>query len=118
MNAQWLPPFFPFPYHHHNVDLERSPSHSFLPIAHSSARLGAFLTEPSLVASSRVDQVHTEVSTELLQGWLQQGSQEFDITNEVVLYAIAAAVAIIPESLIGVLTLTMAVGTRKKPRSM
>lgn len=38
---------------------------------------------------------------------------KFDITNEVVLYAIAAAIAIIPESLIAVLTLTMAVGTRK-----
>lgn len=37
----------------------------------------------------------------------------FEITNEVVLYAIAAAIAIIPESLIAVLTLTMAVGTRK-----
>ncbi|RXW25273.1 hypothetical protein EST38_g541 [Candolleomyces aberdarensis] len=38
---------------------------------------------------------------------------KFDITNEVVLYAIAAAIAIIPESLIAVLTLTMAAGTRK-----
>lgn len=35
------------------------------------------------------------------------------INNEVVLYAIAAAIAIIPESLIAVLTLTMAVGTRR-----
>lgn len=37
----------------------------------------------------------------------------FDIDNEVVLYAIATAIAIIPESLIAVLTLTMAVGTRR-----
>lgn len=36
----------------------------------------------------------------------------FRITNEVVLYGIAAAIAIIPESLIAVLTLTMAAGTR------
>ncbi|KAF8639443.1 hypothetical protein AX16_010298 [Volvariella volvacea WC 439] len=35
------------------------------------------------------------------------------IHEEVVLYAIATAIAIIPESLIAVLTLTMAVGTRK-----
>ncbi|KAF9052377.1 potassium/sodium eff [Hymenopellis radicata] len=34
------------------------------------------------------------------------------INNEVVLYAIATAIAIIPESLVAVLTLTMAVGTR------
>ncbi|PBL01595.1 potassium/sodium eff [Armillaria gallica] len=38
---------------------------------------------------------------------------KFDINNEVVLYAIASAIAIIPESLVAVLTLTMAVGTRK-----
>ncbi len=38
---------------------------------------------------------------------------KFDINNEVVLYAIATAIAIIPESLVAVLTLTMAVGTRK-----
>ncbi|TFK28820.1 sodium transport ATPase [Coprinopsis marcescibilis] len=38
---------------------------------------------------------------------------KFKVTNEVVLYGIAAAIAIIPESLIAVLTLTMAVGTRK-----
>ncbi|KAF6762702.1 sodium transport ATPase [Ephemerocybe angulata] len=36
----------------------------------------------------------------------------FRVTNEVVLYGIAAAIAIIPESLIAVLTLTMAAGTR------
>lgn len=35
------------------------------------------------------------------------------ITDEVALYAIATAIAIIPESLIAVLTLTMAVGTKK-----
>ncbi|CAA7264368.1 unnamed protein product [Cyclocybe aegerita] len=35
------------------------------------------------------------------------------ITDEVALYAIATAIAIIPESLVAVLTLTMAVGTRK-----
>ncbi|KAF8897450.1 sodium transport ATPase [Infundibulicybe gibba] len=37
----------------------------------------------------------------------------FKITNEVILYAIATGIAIIPESLIAVLTLTMAVGTRR-----
>ncbi|KAF8660097.1 hypothetical protein AX16_001655 [Volvariella volvacea WC 439] len=37
----------------------------------------------------------------------------WDIHEEVILYAIATAIAIIPESLIAVLTLTMAVGTRK-----
>ncbi|RXW14101.1 hypothetical protein EST38_g11756 [Candolleomyces aberdarensis] len=37
----------------------------------------------------------------------------FKITNEVVLYGIATAIAIIPESLVAVLTLTMAVGTMK-----
>ncbi|KAF5379843.1 hypothetical protein D9615_005799 [Tricholomella constricta] len=37
----------------------------------------------------------------------------FKIDNAVVLYAIACAIAIIPESLIAVLTLTMAVGTRR-----
>jgi len=35
------------------------------------------------------------------------------VTDEVALYAIATAIAIIPESLVAVLTLTMAVGTRK-----
>ena len=35
------------------------------------------------------------------------------VTNEVALYAIAVAIAIIPESLTAVLTLTMAVGTRR-----
>jgi P-type E1-E2 ATPase len=40
----------------------------------------------------------------------------FKITNEVVLYGIAAAIAIIPESLIAVLTLTMAAGTRVMAR--
>ncbi|KAJ3511996.1 hypothetical protein NLJ89_g3776 [Agrocybe chaxingu] len=35
------------------------------------------------------------------------------VNDEVALYAIATAIAIIPESLIAVLTLTMAVGTRK-----
>jgi len=38
---------------------------------------------------------------------------KWKVTNEVALYAIAVAIAIIPESLIAVLTLTMAVGTRK-----
>ncbi|GLB44749.1 putative cation transport ATPase (P-type) (TC 3.A.3) family protein [Lyophyllum shimeji] len=37
----------------------------------------------------------------------------FKIDDAVVLYAIATAIAIIPESLIAVLTLTMAVGTRR-----
>ncbi|KAJ3511928.1 hypothetical protein NLJ89_g3815 [Agrocybe chaxingu] len=37
----------------------------------------------------------------------------WEITDEVALYAIAVAIAIIPESLIAVLTLTMAVGTRR-----
>jgi len=37
----------------------------------------------------------------------------FKINNEVVLYGIATAIAIIPESLVAVLTLTMAVGTLK-----
>lgn len=40
-------------------------------------------------------------------------SARFKVTNEVALYAIACAIAIIPESLIAVLTLTMAVGTRR-----
>lgn len=35
------------------------------------------------------------------------------ITDEIALYAIATAIAIIPESLVAVLTLTMAVGTRR-----
>ena len=38
---------------------------------------------------------------------------KWHVTNEVALYAIALAIAIIPESIIGVLTLTMAVGTRR-----
>ncbi|TFK43621.1 sodium transport ATPase [Crucibulum laeve] len=37
----------------------------------------------------------------------------FKVNDEVILYAIATAIAIIPESLIAVLTLTMAVGTRR-----
>lgn len=41
------------------------------------------------------------------------GVARFHVTNEVILYAIATAIAIIPESLIAVLTLTMAVGTKK-----
>lgn len=41
------------------------------------------------------------------------GAAKFRINNEVVLYAIATAIAIIPESLVAVLTLTMAVGTRR-----
>ncbi|PPR03337.1 hypothetical protein CVT24_012577 [Panaeolus cyanescens] len=41
---------------------------------------------------------------------------KWKVTNEVALYAIAVAIAIIPESLIAVLTLTMAVGTRKMAR--
>ena len=41
------------------------------------------------------------------------GAARFNVTNEVALYAIACAIAIIPESLIAVLTLTMAVGTRR-----
>lgn len=35
------------------------------------------------------------------------------ITDEVALYAIAVAIAIIPESLVAILTLSMAVGTRR-----
>ncbi|KAF4564451.1 hypothetical protein EYR36_002385 [Pleurotus pulmonarius] len=38
---------------------------------------------------------------------------KFHLTDEVALYAIACGVAIIPESLISVLTLTMAVGTKR-----
>lgn len=38
---------------------------------------------------------------------------KWHVTNEVALYGIATAIAIIPESLIAVLTLTMAVGTRR-----
>ncbi|KAF8165431.1 sodium transport ATPase [Crassisporium funariophilum] len=38
---------------------------------------------------------------------------KWKVNNEVALYAIAVAIAIIPESLIAVLTLTMAVGTRR-----
>lgn len=41
------------------------------------------------------------------------GASKFNINNEVILYAIATAIAIIPESLVAVLTLTMSVGTRK-----
>ncbi|KAK0455617.1 uncharacterized protein EV420DRAFT_1552259 [Desarmillaria tabescens] len=41
------------------------------------------------------------------------GAAKFDINNEVVLYAIATAIAIIPSHSVAVLTLTMAVGTRK-----
>jgi len=37
----------------------------------------------------------------------------FKVTNEVALYGIAVAIAIIPESLPAVLTLTMAVGTKR-----
>ena len=37
----------------------------------------------------------------------------FKVTNEVAVYAIATAIAIIPESLIAVLTLVMAVGTQR-----
>ncbi|KAF9476056.1 sodium transport ATPase [Pholiota conissans] len=40
-------------------------------------------------------------------------SARWDVTNEVALYGIAVAIAIIPESLIAVLTLTMAVGTKR-----
>ncbi|PFH51106.1 hypothetical protein AMATHDRAFT_3370 [Amanita thiersii Skay4041] len=40
-------------------------------------------------------------------------ASRFRVTNEDALYAIAVAIAIIPESLIAVLTLTMAVGTRR-----
>lgn len=45
------------------------------------------------------------------------GAARFDITNEVILYAIAVAIAIIPESLIAVLTLTMAVGTKRMAKA-
>lgn len=38
---------------------------------------------------------------------------KFNVTDEVALYGIAVAIAIIPESLIAVLTLTMAVGTKR-----
>jgi P-type E1-E2 ATPase len=37
----------------------------------------------------------------------------FKVTNEVAIYGIATAIAIIPESLVAVLTLSMAVGTRR-----
>ncbi|KAL0948852.1 hypothetical protein HGRIS_008973 [Hohenbuehelia grisea] len=40
----------------------------------------------------------------------------FHVTDEVALYAIACGIAIIPESLIAVLTLTMAAGTRQMAR--
>lgn len=42
---------------------------------------------------------------------------KFDITNQVILYAIATAIAIIPESLVAVLTLTMAVGTQRMAKA-
>ncbi|TPX26497.1 Na+ ATPase [Coccidioides immitis] len=38
------------------------------------------------------------------------GVNEFDVTNEVAIYAISTGIAIIPESLIAVLTITMVVG--------
>lgn len=41
----------------------------------------------------------------------------FDITNQVILYAIAVAIAIIPEALVAVLTLTMAVGTKRMAKA-
>ncbi|KAH6869376.1 hypothetical protein BKA70DRAFT_1358172 [Coprinopsis sp. MPI-PUGE-AT-0042] len=41
------------------------------------------------------------------------GVARFRIDSEVVLYGIATTIAIIPESLVAILTLTMAVGTRK-----
>ncbi|TFK97589.1 calcium-transporting ATPase 3 [Pterulicium gracile] len=40
----------------------------------------------------------------------------FDVDNTVVLYAIAVGISIIPESLVAVLTLTMAVGTQNMAR--
>jgi len=38
---------------------------------------------------------------------------EFDITNEVVLYAIALGIGVIPESLVAVLTITFSVGAKR-----
>ncbi|KAF9258413.1 potassium/sodium eff [Marasmius fiardii PR-910] len=41
------------------------------------------------------------------------GVAEFRVDNEVAIYAIALAIAVIPESLIAVLTITMSAGTRR-----
>jgi len=38
---------------------------------------------------------------------------KWKVTNEVALYAIAVGIAIVPESLVAILTLSMAVGTRR-----
>lgn len=39
------------------------------------------------------------------------GVNKFDVTNEIVIYAISTGIAIIPESLVAVLTITMVVAT-------
>ncbi|KAN0066176.1 hypothetical protein ACQY0O_000270 [Thecaphora frezii] len=41
------------------------------------------------------------------------GVAEFDITNEVILYAIALGIGVIPESLVAVLTITFSVGAKR-----
>ena len=45
------------------------------------------------------------------------GVAEFDITNEVILYAIALGIGVIPESLVAVLTITFSVGAKRMAES-
>ncbi|PWN47881.1 potassium/sodium eff [Violaceomyces palustris] len=42
---------------------------------------------------------------------------EFDVTNEVILYAIALGIGVIPESLVAVLTITFSVGAKRMAES-
>ncbi|PWZ02869.1 Na+ or K+ P-type ATPase [Testicularia cyperi] len=45
------------------------------------------------------------------------GVAEFDISNEVILYAIALGIGVIPESLVAVLTITFSVGAKRMAES-
>lgn len=45
------------------------------------------------------------------------GVAEFDLTDDVVLYAIALAIGVLPESLIAVLTITFSVGAKRMAKS-
>lgn len=49
----------------------------------------------------------------IIMGVIVFSVARFQINHEVILYAVAAAISIIPESLIAVLSLTMAVGTKR-----
>ncbi|EEP75745.1 potassium/sodium efflux P-type ATPase [Uncinocarpus reesii 1704] len=99
-----------------NRSLSRKKYGTFQPVKGSALRvwdgIGKFLglTEGTPLQIKLSKLAYTLFGCALLLAIIVFGVNKFNVTNEVAIYAISTGIAIIPESLIAVLTITMVVG--------